>query len=31
MNNYLDAYMWFRGIGCKHEKAGVLAKKEVIL
>ena len=30
MNEYLDAYLWFRGIGCKHEKAGLLAKREML-
>lgn len=29
MNEFLDAYMWFRGIGCKHEIASKLAKKEM--
>jgi len=29
MNEYLDSYFWFRGIGCSHNEALVLAQKEV--
>jgi len=29
MNIYLDSYFWFRGIGCTHNEASVLATKEV--
>jgi len=29
MNEYLDSYLWFRGIGCNHNKASVLASKEL--
>lgn len=30
MNEYLDAYMWFRGIGCNHITATDLANKEMV-
>jgi len=29
MNIFLDAYFWFRGIGCNNEEALKLATKEV--
>jgi len=29
MNEYLDSYLWFRGIGCNHDKASELAGKEL--
>jgi len=28
MNEYLDSYFWFRGIGCNHKIAKKLALKE---
>jgi len=29
MNEYLDSYLWFRGIGVKHYEALALARKEM--
>ena len=29
MNEYLDVYMWYRGIGCKHKTANRLTQKEM--
>ena len=31
MNIFLDAYFWFRGIGCDHDTAKRFAKKETLL
>ena len=30
-NNFLDSYFWYRGIGMKHQKAIICAKKEATL
>jgi len=31
MNEYLDSYLWYRGIGMNHRKATICATKEVSL